>query len=222
LDLSLLPAGHRAIGLKWVFKVKRDPAGNIVKHKARFVAKGYAQRQGIDFDEVFAPVARLEMARPLLAVAHRSWRVHHMDVRWAFLNGDLEKEVYVHQPVGFVESDNAHKVLKLRKALYGLRQAPRAWNAKLDATLVSLGFARCQLDHALYRRGDDDDFLLVGVYVDDLIITGTTGDAIDQFKSQLHELFQMSDLGLLSYYLGIEVKQEDFEQGKVDVEHVHT
>ena len=130
-----------------------------------------------------------------------------MDVRSAFLNGELEEEVYVHQPAGFVD-DDPHKVLKLRKALYGLRQAPRAWNAKLDLTLQSLGFARCQLDYALYRRGDDSDFLLVGVYVDDLIITGTSVDAIEGFKGQMQELFQMTDLGLLSYYLGIEVKQE--------------
>jgi hypothetical protein len=195
-----------------VFKVKRDPAGNIVKHKARLVAKGYAQRQGVDFDEVFAPVARLETVRLMLAVAaHQKWMVHHMDVRSAFLNGDLKEEVYVHQPAGFVDDENPGKVLKLRKALYGLRQAPRAWNAKLDSSLVSLGFKRCQLDHALYRRGSGDSYLLVGVYVDDLIITGATGDAISQFKAQMQELFQMSDLGLLSYYLGIEVQQAEGE-----------
>jgi hypothetical protein len=137
--------------------------------------------------------------------------VHHMDVRSAFLNGDLKEEVYVHQPAGFVDDENPGKVLKLRKALYGLRQAPRAWNAKLDSSLVSLGFKRCQLDHALYRRGSGDSYLLVGVYVDDLIITGATGDAISQFKAQMQELFQMSDLGLLSYYLGIEVQQAEGE-----------
>ena len=207
---ATLPAGHRAIGLKWVFKVKRDLDGRIVKHKACLVAKGYTQRQGVDFDEVFAPVARLETVRLLLAVAaHRSWGVHHMDVRSACLNGDLQEEVYVHQPAGFVDSNNTHCVLKLHKALYGLRQAPRAWNAKLDATLHALGFKRCQLDHALYRQEDKDGFLLVGVYVDDLIITGTEAEAIEHFKKQMQELFQMTDLGLLSYHLGIEVKQEE-------------
>jgi hypothetical protein len=209
-ELSTLPTGHRAIGLKWVFKVKRDPAGNVLKHKARLVAKGYAQRQGIDFDEVFAPVARLETVRLLLAVAaHRSWTVHHMDVKSAFLNGDLAEEVYVHQPAGFIDNENVGKVLKLRKALYGLRQAPRAWNAKLDASMVSLGFTRCKLDHAVYRREENGEFLIVGIYVDDLIITGTSSAEIEQFKQQMHDLFQMSDLGILSYYLGIEVKQED-------------
>uniref|UniRef100_A0ACD6A2Q2 Uncharacterized protein n=1 Tax=Avena sativa TaxID=4498 RepID=A0ACD6A2Q2_AVESA len=208
-EISALPAGHRAIGLKWVFKVKRDPAGNVVKHKARLVAKGYAQCQGVDFEEVFAPVARMEIVRLLLALAaHSGWQIHHMDVKSAFLNGDLAEEVYVQQPVGFTEAGSEHKVLRLRKALYGLRQAPRAWNAKLDATLISLGFEKCPLDHALYRRGDVDSYLLVGVYVDNLVITGTSREDIAAFKSQMQEMFRMSDLGLLSYYLGIEVKQE--------------
>jgi len=122
-----LPKGHKAIGLKWVFKVKRDPEGNIVKHKARLVAKGYAQRQGVDFEEVFAPVARLETVRLMLALAAQGgWEVHHMDVKSAFLNGELSEEVYVHQPPGFQNPKYPGKVLKLNKALYGLKQAPRA------------------------------------------------------------------------------------------------
>jgi len=122
-----LPPGHKPIGLKWVFKVKRDEHGAIVKHKAHLVAKGYVQRPGIDFTEVFAPVARLESVRVLLAVAaHEGWEVHHMDVKSTFLNGELQEEVYVAQPAGFVVEGAEHKVLKLKKALYGLRQAPRA------------------------------------------------------------------------------------------------
>lgn len=132
-----------------------------------------------------------------------------MDVKSAFLNGDLAEEVYVHQPEGFIVEGKEHMVLKLRKALYGLLQAPHAWNAKLDDSLSLLGFERSELDHALYRRVEGTNFLLVGVYVDDLIITGTSASIIDRFKTQMHELFQMSDLGLLSYYLGIEVKQGD-------------
>ena len=183
--LTTLPAGHRAIGLKWVFKVKKDPAGNVIKYKARLVAKGYAQRQGVDFDEVFAPVARMETVRLLLALAaHCGWQVHHMDVKSAFLNGDLAEEVYVHQPPGFINSGEEHKVLRLHKALYGLRQAPRAWNAKLDASLTSLGFERSPLEHAVYRRNSSKATLIVGVYVDDLIITGTSGNDIAAFKEQ--------------------------------------
>jgi hypothetical protein len=110
-----------------VFKVKKDPDGRVVKHKARLVAKGYAQWQGVDFDEVFAPVARMETVRLLLAIAaHCGWQVHHMDVKSAFLNGDLAEEVYVHQPPGYASAGNEDKVLRLHKALYGLRQAPRA------------------------------------------------------------------------------------------------
>ena len=142
-ELSELPAGHRAIGLKWVFKVKKDPNGNIIKHKARLVAKGYAQREGVDFDEVFAPVARIETVRLLIALAAQmSWEIHHMDVKSAFLNGELMEEVYVQQPPGFVVENGSGKVLKLRKTLYGLRRAPRAWNARLDKELLKLGFAK--------------------------------------------------------------------------------
>jgi hypothetical protein len=210
--LSTLPAGHRAIGLKWVYKAKRDPDGNIVKHKARLVAKGYAQRQGVDVDEVFAPVARMETVRLLLALAaHSRWEVHHMDVKSAFLNGELSEEVYVVQPPGYVTAGKEQMVLKLRKALYGLRQAPRAWYAKLDETLNKLGFVRNPLEPAVYRRGTDTSFLLVGVYVDDLIITGTETEAIGEFKGQMQKQFKMSDLGLLTYYLGIEVRQSEGE-----------
>lgn len=208
-ELAALPSGHKAIGLKWVFKVKKDPAGHVLKHKARLVAKGYAQRQGVDFDEVFAPVARMETVRLLLALAaHCGWQVHHMDVKSAFLNGDLKEEVYVHQPPGYIVPGEEHKVLRLRKALYGLHQAPRAWYAKLDASLASLGFERSPLEHAVFRRTTGKSTLLVGVYVDDLIITGTDDNDISAFKQQMHSLFAMSDLGLLSYYLGVEVKQE--------------
>jgi hypothetical protein len=156
-----------------VFKVKRDPAGNIVKHKARLVAKGYAQIQGVDYDEVFAPMARLETVRLLLALAAQGkWEVHHMDVKSAFLNGDLHEEVYVQQPPGFSQSNSHGKVLRLKKALYGLKQAPRAWNARLDLELYKLGFVRSVEEQAVYRRGVGVTLLIVGVYVDDLIICG--------------------------------------------------
>lgn len=207
-ELAALPTGHRAIGLKWVYKVKRNENGDIVRHKARLVAKGYVQRAGIDYEEVFAPVARLESVRMMVALAaHERWEVHHMDVKSAFLNGELKEEVYVEQPPGFVVAGNEHKVLRLRKALYGLRQAPRAWNAKLDDTLMSLGFQRSSSEHGVYTRSRGRGRLVVGVYVDDLIITGTSSDDINAFKKEMMSKFQMSDLGLLTYYLGIEVSQ---------------
>lgn len=125
--LTELPEEHKPIGLKWVFKLKRNAAGEVTKHKARLVAKGYVQQKGVDFDEVFSPVTRLETVRLLLALSAREgWQVHHLDVKSAFLHGDLQEEVYVCQPEGFTTAGKEHMVYKLSKALYGLRQAPRA------------------------------------------------------------------------------------------------
>jgi hypothetical protein len=144
----------------------------------------------------------------LLAIAaHEHWSVHHLDVKSAFLNGELEEEVYVSQPPGFERDGEEDKVLRLSKALYGLRQAPRAWNIKLDDTLLSLGFQRSPSEHAVYARSVGSEKLLLGVYVDDLIVTGTSAEAITLFKEQMKTKFSMSDLGLLSFYLGIEVHQ---------------
>ncbi|KAF8783882.1 hypothetical protein HU200_000329 [Digitaria exilis] len=171
--------GCKPIGLKWVFK-------------ARLVAKGYVQREGIDFEEVFVPVARMESVRVLLALAaQRGWSVHHLDVKSAFLNGELAEEVYVQQPPGFVVAGKEG-------------MAPWAWNTKLDASLASLGFTRCETEHALYTKTTAHGRLIVGVYVDDLIVTGTEQRDIDKFKCDMKAMFRMSDLGLLTYYLGIE------------------
>ena len=129
--------------------MKQDERDAIVKYKARLVARGFVQREGIDFEEVFAPVARMESVRLLLAMAAaKDWRVHHLDVKFAFLNGELAETVFVKQALSFAVKGAEHKVLKLCKALYGLRQAPRAWNTTLD----ELGFTRCTTEHALYTR----------------------------------------------------------------------
>jgi hypothetical protein len=208
-ELADLSQGHRAITLKWVYKLKRNEAGEIIKHKARLVARGFVQQEGIDFDEVFAPVARMESMRLLLALAaQEGWQVHHMNVKSAFLNGDLKEEVYVRQPVGFIVVGQEGKVLRLRKALYGLWQAPRVWNSKLDDTLKKMDFVQSEHEHAMYRRNNGDDILLVGVYVDDLVITGSSLTAVEEFKGEMKRVFLMSDLGLLSFYLGIKVRQD--------------
>ena len=134
----------------------------------------FRAEEGVDFDDAFAPVARMESVRLLLALAaQEGWRDHHMDIKLAFLNSDLKEEVYVHQPPGFAILGTEGKVLRLHKALYGLRQAPRAWNAKLDSTLKGMGFEQSPHEAAIYRRGSGGNALLVGVYVDDLMITGT-------------------------------------------------
>jgi hypothetical protein len=147
--------------------------------------------------------------RLLLAlVAQEGWQVHHMDVKSAFLNGDLNEEVYVRQPVGFIVAGQEGKVLRLRKALYGLRQAPCAWNSKLDNTLKKMNFIQSEHEHAMYRRSRGGDVLLIGVYVDDLVIIGSSLTAVEEFKEEMKMVFLMSDLGLLSFYLGIEVCQD--------------
>jgi hypothetical protein len=211
-ELADLPRGHIAITLKWVFKLKRDEGGVIVKHKARLVARGFVQRDGIDFDDTFAPVARMESVRLLFTLAaQEGWRVHHMDVKSAFLNDDLKEDVYLHQPSGFAIPGKEGKVLRLCKSLYGLRQAPKAWNAKLDSTLKTMGFGQSPHEAAIYRRGNGGNTLLVGVYIHDLVITVTKDAEVAAFKEEMKATFQMSDLGLLSFYLGIELHQGDSE-----------
>nr|GEW02675.1 ribonuclease H-like domain, reverse transcriptase, RNA-dependent DNA polymerase [Tanacetum cinerariifolium] len=182
--LATLPDNQKAIGLKWVFKTKRDGNGKIIKHKARLVAKGYVQEHVIDYDEVFAPVARMETVRLILALsAYHGWEVHQLDVKSAFLHSELKEEVYVTQPEGFKKPGNENKVYRLVKALYGLKQAPCAWNMKLNQTLKSLNFRKCTIEQAIYTRVRKDSMLLVGVYVDDLIVTRSSNEDLQKFKS---------------------------------------
>jgi hypothetical protein len=180
----------------------------VVKYKARVVVKGYEQRRGTDYDEVFAPVARHDTVRLLIALAaHRGWEVHHLDVKSAFLNGDLFEEVFVEQLAAFILKGSEHKVLKLHKALYDLHQAPRAWNAKLDHTLTTLGFTRSLSEPSIYTRKNRGSQLIVGEYVDNLVITGVDHADIGKFKKEMSSAFKMSDMDILRYYLGIEVEQ---------------
>lgn len=168
------------------------------------------QKQGVDFDEVFAPVTRIETIRLLLALAAKeSWEVHHLDVKTAFLNGEIKEEVYVRQPEGFVVKGKEHYVYRLIKALYGLRQAPRAWYSKLNRYLEELGFTRCAYDQAVYTRNVGKGVLIIGVYVDDILVTGASTATIKEFKEQMASKFDMCDLGKLTYYLGLEVHQGD-------------
>lgn len=202
------PVDQKVIGLKWIFKLKKDADGRIVKHKARLVAKGYVQEYGVDFEEVFAPVTRIETVRLLLALAAKNdWVIHHLDVKTAFLNGEINEDVYVVQPEGFEKPGQEQKVYKLLKALYGLRQAPRAWYAKLNSCLADLGFTRFPSEHAVYTRKEGEEGLVIAVYVDDLLITGSSKEMIERFKNEMSQKFEMTDLGKLSYYLGMEVEQ---------------
>ncbi|XP_078438351.1 uncharacterized protein LOC144708789 [Wolffia australiana] len=192
-SLVELPEGCRPIGLKWIYKIKKDDVGNVLRHKARLVVKGYSQKQGIDYGEVFAPV---------------DWTLHHLDVKSAFLNGDVEEDLYVKQPEGFVVQGKEGHVLKLHKALYGLKQAPRAWYFKLHNCLLSLGFTRSKHEQGICCKISAETHLVIGVYVDDLLLTGNEEKDIQEFKRQMKSHFDMSDLGKLSCYLGIRVSQE--------------
>jgi hypothetical protein len=155
-----------------VYNLKRNEAGEVVKHKACLVAREFVQLEGTDFEEAFTPIARMESVCILLALAaQEGWQVHLMDMKSTFLNKDLNEEVYIRQPAGFIVTDQEGRVLRLKKALYDLRQAPREWNSKLDDTLKGMGFTQSEHEHAMYRRSSSANILLVGVYVDDLVIT---------------------------------------------------
>ena len=208
-DLVTLPPNQHKIGVKWVFKQKLNPDGSIAKYKARLVARGFLQKAGLDYSEVFAPVARIETIRLVVAIASaRKWPLFQLDVKSAFLNGPLEEEVYVSQPPGFVVKGKEDMVYRLRKALYGLKQAPRAWNKRIDSFLFELGFVKCSVEHGVYvkvkNRGQS--LVIICLYVDDLLVTGSDLRDIEDVKEILKSEFEMTDLGALSYFLGMEFK----------------
>ncbi|GJV93597.1 putative ribonuclease H-like domain-containing protein, partial [Tanacetum coccineum] len=181
-----LPHGAKVIGTKWVYRNKRDERGVVVRNKARLVAQGHRQEEGIDYDEVFAPVARIEAIRLFLAFASfMGFIVYQMDVKSAFLYGTIDEEVYVSQPPGFVDPDHPKKVYKVVKALYGLHQAPRAWYATLSTFLEKHGYRRGTIDKTLFIKKDKKDIMLVQV-----------------------KQFQMSSMGELIFFLGLQVKQK--------------
>ena len=205
-ELADLPKGKKTIGVKWVFKKKMNPKGEVERHKARLVVKGYRQKAGIDYDEVFAPVARMETIRLLVSIAaQEEWPIYQMDVKSAFLNGVLKETVFVEQPEGYEKSPG--KVLRLKKALYGLKQAPRAWNERIDNYFKRKGFEQCPSEYALYIKAEEKEKLIVALYVDDLIFMGNSQRLISEFKKDMMREFEMTDLGLMRYFLGIEVKQ---------------
>ncbi|RDX81141.1 hypothetical protein CR513_38214, partial [Mucuna pruriens] len=208
------PSNKKPIALKWVYKVKVNPKGEVVKHNARLVAKGFLQKARINYGEVYAPVAKIETVKLVVAITtNADWSMHQLDVKSAFLNGPLE-EVYVLQPQGFVVKGEENKVYKLKKALYGLKQAPRAWNKRIDSFLSQVGFKKYTSEHGVYvksrKNSVKSEKLVVCLYVDDLLITGSSEEAIVEFKGQMMNEFEKSDLGLLSYFLGIGFKMTKY------------
>lgn len=204
------PENRKIIGVKWVYRTKLNADGSVNKHKARLVVKGYSQVYGVDFSETFSPVARLDTIRMLLALAaQKGWKLYHLDVKSAFLNGYLQEEIYVEQPKGFLVKGKEEKVYRLRKALYGLKQAPKAWYNKVDDYLQSLRFIKSPSEATLYVKKSDTNLIIVSVYVDDMLVTGSNEKLVDEFKAEMFKAFEMTDLGLLTYFLGMEVKQGD-------------
>ncbi|GJW50518.1 retrovirus-related pol polyprotein from transposon TNT 1-94 [Tanacetum coccineum] len=202
------PFGKNVIKLKWLWKNKKDEDQTVIRNKARLVAKGYAQEEGIDFDESFAPVARLEAVRIFVAyAAHKSFPIYQMDVKTAFLNGPLKEEVYVAQPDGFVDPDHPDKVYRLRKALYGLKQAPRAWYDELSKFLISNGFTKGIIDPTLFTIKYGEDILLVQIYVDDIIFGSTNPKFSKRFEKLMHGRFEMSLMGEMKFFLGLQIHQ---------------
>ncbi|GJZ23198.1 putative ribonuclease H-like domain-containing protein [Tanacetum coccineum] len=205
-----LPYGKNAIGTKWVYRNKKDKRGVVVRNKVRLVAQGYRQEEGIDYDEVFALVARIEAIRIFLAFAsYIEFIVYQMDVKSVFLYGTIDEEVYVSQPLGFVDPKFPKKVYKVVKALYGLHQAPRAWYATLSTFLLKSGYRRGTIDKTLFIKKDKNDIMLVQVYVDDIIFGSTKRSWCDVSEALMKSIFQMSSMGELTFFLGLQVKQKE-------------
>ncbi|GJX53275.1 putative ribonuclease H-like domain-containing protein [Tanacetum coccineum] len=205
-----LPKGKYAIGTKWVYRNKKDERGIVVRNKARLVAQGYTQEDGINYDEVFAPIARIEAIRLFLAYASfMGFIVYQMDVKSAFLYGIIEEEVYVYQPPGFEDPQFPNNVYKVEKALYGLHQALRAWYETLSTYLLENRFIRGIIDKTLFIKKDKGDILLVQVYVDNIIFGSTKKSLCTEIESLMHKKFQMSSIGELTFFLGLQVMQKD-------------
>nr|GEX42736.1 putative ribonuclease H-like domain-containing protein [Tanacetum cinerariifolium] len=206
-----LPHGKRAIGTKWVYRNKKDKIGIVIRNKARLVAKGHTHEEGIDYEEVFAPVARIKAIRLFLAYASfMDFMVYQMDVKSAFLYGTIKEEVYVCQPSGFEDPNHPDKVYKVVKALYGFHQAPRAWYETLANYLLENGFQRGKIDQTLFIKRQKEDILLVQIYVDDIIFGTTNKDLCKSFEKLMKDKFQMSSMGELTFFLGLQVKQKKY------------
>jgi len=209
-ELMELPAGGKKVGVKWVYKTKFNEHGAVDKYKARLVVKGYSQQYGVDYTEVFALVARTETIRLVVALAaQRGWAIYQLDVKSAFLYGELNEEVFMEQPCGYVQKRHEHKVYKLKRTLYGLKQAPCAWYSRIEAYFMKEGFEKCDYEHTLFiKTGKEGNVLIISLYVDDLIYTCNDELMVSKFKDSMKHEFDMIDLGKIRYFLGFEVLQK--------------
>ncbi|KAL5858701.1 hypothetical protein ACOSQ3_006159 [Xanthoceras sorbifolium] len=211
-DLVELPNGAKAIGCKWVFKTKKDSLGNIERYKARLVAKGFTQKEGIDYTETFSPVSKKDSLRVILAlVAQFDFELQQMDVKTAFLNGDLEDEVYMKQPEGFPSSDGEQLVCKLKKSIYGLKQASRQWYLKFHNVISSFGFVENIMDQCIYQKVSGSKICFLVLYVDDILLATNDKGLLHEVKQFLSENFDMKDMGEASYVIGIKIRRDRFQ-----------
>ncbi|CAA7014470.1 unnamed protein product [Microthlaspi erraticum] len=205
-SLHPLPDGFKTVGSKWIYTIKRDSKGAIDRYKARLVAKGFTQKDGIDYKETFSPVSKKDSLRIVLAlVAQYDLELHQMDVETAFLNGDLEEEVYMDQPEGFVVAGKEHMVCKLRKSIYGLKQASRQWYLKFNDTITSYGFVEVIVDRCIYVKISGSKFIMLVLYVDDILLAANDMGMLHDTKKYLSKNFEMKDMGEASYVIGIEI-----------------
>ena len=206
-ELVPLPKGMKPIGCRWVFTVKLKPDGSIDRYKARLVAKGYAQRYGIDYQDTFAPVAKINTIRIIISIAaNRDWPLQQFDVKNAFLNGDLEEEVYMELPLEVKNGSSCKgEVCKLKKSLYGLKQPPRAWFGRFSTTMKEFGYKQSNSYHTLFIKHKEGKVTTLIVYVDDMVLTGDDPCEIKALQEYLATKFEMKDLGQLKYFLGIKV-----------------
>jgi hypothetical protein len=193
------------VSSKWIYKIKHAVDESIEKHKVIFVAHGFSQNEGIDYEETFSPVARYTSIRTNIALASKiKWKLHHMDVKTTFLNGVIEEEVYIEQPQGFEFEDRKTHVCRLKKVMYGLKQAPRAWYGRIDSFLTSLGFTKSKFDSNLYFKVMNDELVILLLYMDDLFLTREE-KMITECKKKLSAEFEMKYLVQMHYFLDIEV-----------------
>lgn len=203
-SLVQLPSGRVPIGCKWIYKKKEDSSGNVSRFKARLVAQGFSQRYGVDYDAVFAPVASQATLRILLTVAgYKKMAVRHLDVKSAYLHGKLQDEIYMQQPKGFVVPGKEKFVCRLKRSLYGLKQAARIWNTTISELLKGLGFDQSRSDPCLFiKRSPGGGFVYLMLHVDDMIVAGMTEKEIDAVE------FELSSLGEISHFLGIRITKD--------------
>ena len=202
------PQGRKVIGTKWVLRVKTDAAGNLDKYKARVVAKGFRQVEGLDYEETYAPTVRFESVRALVAMAASlGWKLDQMDVATAFLYADLEEETYVEIPEEVAAVGGGDRVWRLRKCLYGLKQSPRMWNQTIDRLLKKLGFVQLTTEHGIYVKGEGESKVFLALYVDDLLLVWVDEGSLLSVKGSLSDNYKMKDLGSAEYLLGVEIRR---------------